>query len=226
VNEEISEVNEIDGVLIAPNGLATEAGFYDDNQFGSGTQVDGVIPFRDTGAILVAYDAQNLVSDAKGNIRTVSASYLRKVGPGASSFGKDGVLKGSYDLFDAQPGGKILYFDDATGDVRRLNANGTPDSTFGTHGAIAGGYGFPSVDSHNRIIATKILNDGSIQIARFTPNGQLDKTFNGNGITIVHPPIHNGNTNFLVTPNDDLVVTTLDQSGPTVKWSAIRIKGS
>jgi uncharacterized delta-60 repeat protein len=213
------------GFLIDPSGSVQF--FSDPNGDESGdvqTFVDRVVPVRGTDHVLLQVHeiATQYDPSTGGDKSTTTYELLKQDSNGlVSSFGNNGQLSGGFDVLDVQSDGRVLY---GSNDVRRLSANGANDKTFGTNGVAGTGYSNFAVDEHDRIIAWKIRKDGRIQIARFSQDGKPDKSFSGDGQTIVNLPV-NGGENLLVTPNDSLVLTSLHQSGTTVNWSATRILG-
>ncbi len=161
--------------------------------------------------------------------------YVARIKNGAldPSFGTNGLLFGpQVNLFYGQASGKILYTLPNAAGLRRLNADGTPDGTFGTGGGVMGAdFDHFDVDSKGRIIAWRVLKggvaDGDIQIARFTQNGKVDTTFGGgDGIAIVDARLPSTATpNVIIDAQDRLVVTAFRQSATAVSWSATRILG-
>ncbi|MEY4530897.1 MAG: Bifunctional hemolysin/adenylate cyclase precursor [Deinococcota bacterium] len=77
-----------------------------------------------------------------------------------------------------QPDGKILVTA-TTGALTRLNADGTPDSTFVPSTTIA----FTIIDQLVLQADNKILIQSGTEIIRLNPNGSLDSTFGTNGRT-------------------------------------------
>jgi len=93
-----------------------------------------------------------------------------------------------------QADNKILLFGQANGSINydfatiRINSNGSVDTTFGTNGIILTEFNAPNNDYGRNIELQpdgKILviggNSNKYAIARYTSNGFLDTTFNGNG---------------------------------------------
>ena len=183
-------------------------------------RIDRLVPVGHSGAVVSGYgeyfDSDGLPVDVNFVAR------LKADGAFDKTFGKGGILSRSIPVFAAQSDGKILYFNSTATELKRLDQSGNADRFFGTNGIAAAGYDHFSLDSHDRIIAWKIRKDGGIQIARFTANGKPDKSFSGDGQVIVHLPVK-GDVNLMVTPKDDLVVTSLMRSSNVVKWSAKRI---
>ena len=74
--------------------------------------------------------------------------------------------------------------------LARLNSNGRPDRSFGGNGKVRtkiGGHraGISDIelDRRGRIVAAG--NSGDATVARYLPNGRLDRSFAGNGRTVV-----------------------------------------
>jgi Ca2+-binding RTX toxin-like protein len=54
----------------------------------------------------------------------------------------------------------------------------------------------------------------------------VDTTFGGgDGIVVVHPAVSSGAITLLITPNNDLVLTSLKQTTSTAQWFATKLKG-
>lgn len=111
-----------------------------------------------------------------------------------NSFGINGKVQISANvntLFDVvfQPDGKLLITcsQDNALTLFRLNANGTVDSTFGTNGSV---FITDKQDSRDGIDGVAVADSGSIYALDFelgllfklTSQGQLDQTFDGDGI--------------------------------------------
>ena len=79
--------------------------------------------------------------------------------------------------------------------VTRLNANGSPDTTFGSGGIVETQIG--QSGRSNSVLALqsdgKIVLTGSGALARYASNGQLDDTFGSGGVaatTLADPVVH------------------------------------
>jgi uncharacterized delta-60 repeat protein len=92
-----------------------------------------------------------------------------------------------------QTDGKIVVGGTSDGDVglARLNADGTPDATFGVNGKVTtdvGALANSGVDiamQGNKIVVVGCLHDGTDingAVYRYNENGSLDTAFNGSGI--------------------------------------------
>jgi len=131
------------------------------------------------------------------------------------------------------PGDKIVVAGHAfvdfaadTSDIAllRYNADGTPDTGFGTSGAVVTNLGafdnafsvalYPDPD--NRIVVSGNTGSGaavSAAVLRFTPNGALDTTFGTGGIVTASPtgPSAAASANaVLVQPDRSVVVVGYD----------------
>lgn len=190
-----------------------------DNTFGTNGKTEETFGGLDARC----FDAE-LLNDGKivmfGNINTVIGSQVRDVvvlqlnadGSVDNTFGTNGVvtlsiLSGNDFVNSAlvQPDGKLVvvgrarivdtYQDDAF--VLRLNANGTPDNSFGTNGVLV----FDSGSQKSEVLLTvSLANDGSIiaggtyypgggspnhsLVVKVTSDGQLDTSFDTDGIYV------------------------------------------
>jgi uncharacterized delta-60 repeat protein len=116
-----------------------------------------------------------------------------------------------------QPDGKVVLagsVSDASGFqklvVTRFNADGSPDSTFGSGGQVATQYGggsFPlsganavAIAPDGKIVVAGGASDGSgiqeLLVARFNTNGSPDNSFSGNGV-FLDQLASNGNPSYL-----------------------------
>ena len=218
------------GTLIDPEGKVTETDLppvQTGSQYFPWTSVDAAFPVGTTGKIVVAgrifpYDAVTGVHDLPA--RAIVAHYLAD-GSLDTTFNGTGYMLDLTGVVGAQADGKILLRAGATG-LKRLNSSGSKDSTFGTAGVAASGYATFDFDNLGRIIARKTLSNGDVQIARFTPDGKVDTTFGGgDGVVVVHPTISSGAITLLITPNNDLVLTSLKETTTTAQWFATKLKG-
>jgi uncharacterized delta-60 repeat protein len=177
-------------------------------------------PIGTTGKIVVT----GSVGQPNGTMLPIIAVRLSN-GSLDTKFNGTGYLWNVTGVVGAQRDGKILLRAGATG-LKRLNSSGSKDSTFGTGGIAASGYATFDYDNLDRIIARKTLSNGDVQIARFTPDGRVDTTFGGgDGIVVVHPAVSSGAITLLITPNNDLVLTSLKQTTSTAQWFATKLKG-
>ncbi len=127
-----------------------------------------------------------------------------------------------------QPDGKIVVL--ATGDpdgdnpgprlpfLLRYNANGTPDTTFGTNGQLVAQTGDfrgarAAVQADGKIVVGGNYGD-DFGVARYKSNGALDTTFNGTGIASIH--ITDGS-------HQDCYAVAVQQDGKIVVSGAQRI---
>jgi uncharacterized delta-60 repeat protein len=109
------------------------------------------------------------------------------VDAGAAIVDNAGVVTASGDF--TSPAKKVL--------VERLTASGTPQQSFGTHGATAvpipGGFAFGPVqslikDAQGRLVVEgRILTDG-VGVARLLANGHLDTSFGNGGVVSMDTP--------------------------------------
>src|SRR3954470_22569365 len=93
------------------------------------------------------------------------------------SFSGDGVAEGQGTRgFAVQSDNKVVAIVSTSPGIRRLNADGTPDSTFGAGGKVA--TPFIPVDlviSNGKVVVT----GENFRIARYNANGTLDTSFGG-----------------------------------------------
>lgn len=111
---------------------------------------------------------------------------------------------GSFSLtgLAVQPDGDVLYTTGGEygGEVRRLNPNGTPDTSYGKRGAAAVPLEplFLAVDPEGRTVVAGTAGIGGdchdcqptpvVAVARLLPDGTLDQTFGKEGSLITTPP--------------------------------------
>lgn len=186
----------------------TNAGVLD-NSFGT----NGIVKFNDAASINNYYFALALQSDGKilvaGNNRdniTFENTYrIRRYnanGTVDNTFGNNGTASiftttgddGVINNISLQTDGKILVsFETAPDDpaITRLNADGSPDNTFGTNGLLVPDISIPGV-SYNYV---KALANGKILVSAYFPgaggteilvyqlnnNGMIDLAFGVNG---------------------------------------------
>jgi uncharacterized delta-60 repeat protein len=124
----------------------------------------------------------------------------------------------------AQPDGKVLIVGTLHTDfaVARLNADGTPDTTFGTNGLVTTDFGGKVTDIGQQIA---VQNDGKILVvgskkdntdntgqwlaARYNANGSLDASFGDAGKeTISGFDATGGGTDLAIQPDGKIVFTT------------------
>jgi uncharacterized delta-60 repeat protein len=198
-------------------------------QLDSGFGDNGVVVLNDTaregtypdlanapgGNFLVLEDAGRFVLD--GNSVTLSRiTHFHSDGTMDSTFGTNGVVQldtlipsgalfPDYAISSVQDDGKILVeVDDAEdletlGNLGRLNADGTLDTSFGTGGVIHLGAGntlrgHTAIDADGNIIGS--MNSG--ELIRLSPSGQFDTSFDDDGIVLLRRPDEMGNINAAV----------------------------
>jgi uncharacterized delta-60 repeat protein len=116
-----------------------------------------------------------------------------------ASFGSGGILKTAYamgtnsDFKSAllvQPDGKILALPGSDRELLRFNADGTPDNSFGTAGAVVSGVSklvAMVLQSDGKIVATGGSSaSGKLFASRFNANGSVDTTFGVNGVALTN----------------------------------------
>ncbi|HEY0961961.1 MAG TPA: hypothetical protein VGE69_06350 [Pseudomonadales bacterium] len=173
-----------------------------DPTFGNGQPVSmartlgdvGVLP---TGGIIAVMPEQN-----SSNVpQFIVATKLRDDGSADASFGVNGVMTlysapanstvGVPDVEVAPDGSFVVQFSQTAGPgnfaarLHRFNANGTPDSSFGTAGAVvAPGWRVNDFElQHDGRILVLLGNDQpATMVARLTPDGRLDSSFGSNGL--------------------------------------------
>jgi uncharacterized delta-60 repeat protein len=136
-----------------------------------------------------------------------------------------GPLTADTSAITVQADGKVVMVGRASdGDLAlaRLNANGTPDTTFGpTHnGEVVTGYAGSSevfgqavaVQSDGKIVVGATRGFSTFDILRFNPDGSFDKTFDGDGVVNVDVGFDNfGSPNSLALQQDGKIVAVGDQ---------------
>jgi uncharacterized delta-60 repeat protein len=222
--------DDIEGISIAPDGKIYASGTGGtSNRFAvarltSGGQLDG--SFSGDGKLIIGASAgSGAVQGLDGGkvllgvprLTPSPSGYqaikLNNDGSFDSTFGTDGVgfiqtgsQVGIKDLM-VQPDGKVLiaghdFFSDGWNFVlARFNADGTPDSTFGTNGRVITDFSRPAIQNPTDRSETFLLQpDGKIlaggfsattsaestgnrihAIARYLPDGSLDSTFGSGG---------------------------------------------
>jgi uncharacterized delta-60 repeat protein len=122
--------------------------------------------------------------------------------------------------------------------VVRYNVNGSLDTTFGGNGKRTvdmDGAGFDdlaygvAIDSQGRIVLTgQVYNgtDSDIGIARLTPTGALDGTFNGTGKIITHvgnvSPSFDAAHGVAIDPQGNIVVAGTSKQGTDYDFTVLR----
>lgn len=143
--------------------------------------------------------------DGDGAAKSFLAKY-NNAGTLDNTFGTNGITKfndgasidNAYSALTLQSDGKILVggenMDNVTNEstfwVRRYNANGSVDNTFGTNGSAAvfntlGNYGYIpniSVQSDGKILVSFETDSGDPGITRLNTDGSPDNTFGTNGL--------------------------------------------
>ncbi|MBL7793931.1 MAG: T9SS type A sorting domain-containing protein [Saprospiraceae bacterium] len=164
-------------------------------------QLDFLIYYH---GLAVGPDDEILLSGSRlGNLNGFVVTRLLPDGAKDLAFGNNGTVsfdfgpgyEGAVDVA-VQPDGKIVAFGsyDTPGSpvttdliVVRLNADGTPDDSFGTNGIIVMNSGQQSTTAHTLILQTdgKIVVGVSywvyISLFRFNPDGTVDSAFGTNG---------------------------------------------
>lgn len=158
-----SPSNQAFGLTVAPSGEVVVAGTY----WNGNSLQTGVVRLSSTGSVI----------STMTNFQDTGAGGYNK--PNAVRVQPDGkIVTGGY----FNPGGQNVY----NIKLVRFNADGTPDSGFGTGGAVWENAGINEV-----ITDIELLPDGRIVacgtrgndflVMRFLPNGQLDPSFGTNG---------------------------------------------
>lgn len=170
-----------------------------------GLTASGTVPHGLATPVLRASDRDNELAPSELKFDLV----LRGVsGSLDETFGKKGVVEAlfagaSFGGMASQPDGKLVYAGIGGGTppivVGRLQANGTPDTTFGGQGTKRFAYGAGSDDAievlsqpdGKVIVVGTAANENKIGLVRLTPSGALDTTFGGSGKILVGtlPPI-------------------------------------
>jgi uncharacterized delta-60 repeat protein len=130
-----------------------------------------------------------------------NSSYLRierytNAGALDTSFGAGGVASFNFNnglcVSVVQPFDQKIVIGCAGGIIVRLNANGTPDNTFGRNGVSSANIGFTIRDLYalpdGRILVYGDLSQGkgrNIVLARLVPNGSIDGSFGVSGKSVV-----------------------------------------
>ena len=169
------------------------------------------------------------------------------------SFGFFGTVvenySGSIDTqgFDAliQSSGKIVVAGqsrDAAGSqiaLARFTSAGVLDSTFGTGGWTVVNFGFSTIyalaaaeQSDGKIVVTGELDDGGqnpansehFYVARFTSDGQVDKKFGKNGITVIDFGFDSQSLDVAIAADGKIVIAGLVlKSGADWDWALARV---
>ena len=200
-----------------------------DNSFGGDGKVEAPEGFFTDTAITTGGKLVALYDDDGSRVTRYNSN-----GEIDMSFGGgDGVAEVPFfgRTVEVQSDGKIVVggaagdIMNATAAIARLNADGSPDTTFGNNGALVIPRGF-TVEAWGGINDVEVLSDGSIVAAgtlvpqnnssqllqytafKFTPTGQLDSTFSRDGIThVTTVPWESGGAHKLsVRPDGKLVL--------------------
>jgi uncharacterized delta-60 repeat protein len=213
---------EKDGTLDV--GFGTNGAYIYDGGYGN----DGgyAIAVQSDNEILVAGDTSN------GSDSDVIVLRLDTDGNLDPNFGSDGIYtydsgNGSDSAVDllVQSDGRIVVCGSSSNGmdnnilVVRLNANGTPDITFGTNGLtvydVGNSHDFGSrltVQNDGKILVTGSSYNGSdhdIIVARFNVNGTLDTTFGTGGIVLYDGGDYDRGYGIDTSSNGDILVTGL-----------------
>ena len=164
-----------------------------------------------------------------------AAAPANAVAPGGPdrSFGQRGTVTtevGGDDVAQdvvVQPNGKIVVVGSSDGKVvvARYKPDGRPDRSFSGDGRVVtdlgvpGGYGGQAValQADGKIVVGGSNGDYAMAVLRYTPTGQLDRTFSGDGIFLRdNEEDHNSGTDdLLIQPNGKIVA---------LGWDLVRIK--
>ncbi len=191
----------LDTISISPDGIIVAGG-------SAGSDVGpAVFEFNSNGTPNMSFGNQGVLVAAGGSASDGSVSLIQADGKfyvsntqGVQRFNADGSVDASFHQFTPTPpieGGRILeqtpdgkLLMTATVDIQhsalfRLNADGTPDASFGTNGEVelATAYiGSLAVQADNRVIVGSTQSGGLgnvFQVQRLNVNGSLDATFGG-----------------------------------------------
>ena len=120
-----------------------------------------------------------------------------------NDFGMNGIYSGpnqsTANAMLIQPDGKIVIegwglHTNSMALTIRLNADGSPDNTFGLLGVVYTNFAFQTTDlgdalalqADGKIIIAGVYNTGFITLARLKPDGVVDSSFGLNGVTITN----------------------------------------
>jgi len=174
------------------------------------------------GAILTA--GFNYSQDYNGAFLGAFVNKHLENGNTDTSFGTNGIVyfsnPSTLNCFitglKVQPDGKIIISGsiNGQGEVRRLNADGSPDATFGTNGVVSPGLQYIScmaIAPNGKIVAVGQYWNGIInvyQLHRYNSDGTPDTTFGNNGM--VHADITSYKfdlaVDVLVQPDNKIVI--------------------
>jgi uncharacterized delta-60 repeat protein len=186
--------------------------------------VDDVVALPDGGALLLG------TGSPRG--RTLYVAKIGREGALDRAFGDGGVAKialaggGSLGQALLQPDGRLLLvtFGVVSGSnappqatVMRVNADMTPDRSFGDGGAVATpiGSGSAALQPDGAIVVAGTTGDyGTLKrqptlhptVVRLTPSGQLDSSFGAGGVATIPTPISTSSSTLAVGPDGTIVV--------------------
>lgn len=216
-NPLVERQGDLDVTFNIPHGYALYGGWNKDSYMGTAIQVDG--------KILVSTGILNGTDSDVGVLRYNADGSLDK------EFGAGGVF--IYDSGNGDDCGRLVALDgykritltgythngsDLDLLVMRLNANGTPDQTFGTNGIVV--YDNSRRDDYGRAIA--IQGDGKILVTarssgdstsiamllRYESDGTLDRSFGLNGVVVYEGEKGNDGFRDLAIQSDANIVVT------------------
>lgn len=160
----------------------------------SAIQHEVVIKVEDSGGLsntaIATVDVTNVVENVTP---TLDATFGVSGTASSSSFTSDNYDLPADSVFDTS--GKLIVvgsinYSNSDIYIARFNTDGTLDRTFGNQGVVNQDLGFTenpvavAIDSIGRIVVTGASVDGASQevfVARFTPTGELDTSFNSSG---------------------------------------------
>jgi uncharacterized delta-60 repeat protein len=201
----------------------------------------------DAYAVITQADGTILVAGAADPPANTSYDFvlfkLKNNGRRDSSFGVNGAsildFAGNYDKCNGAvllPNGKIILagytVSASTGNdfaMARFNADGTLDSSFGNDGKVVTDLGGGEVargitiQSDSRIVLTGSF-DNQFVLARYNPDGDIDKTFGIDGAvkTIING-IDDRSEDVAIQPNGKIVVTGYAEYPPTPQWNVRKV---
>jgi uncharacterized delta-60 repeat protein len=231
-----------------------------DDSFGNGgvvtTSVNSNTSNGWANAVVVQSDDKIVVAADSHNAENPNTSdfYVLRYLPGGtldSGFGTGGVARititaaADYERPYAvaiQADGKILVGGIVVGKtwtaaVARLNTDGSLDSSFGTAGKIT----FTYINKENaQVTKIRVASNGAIVlggtsggnfgIARLTPSGKFDTSFNGSGkisVSVSAPKSaqDGGFSDLVIQPDGKYLASGLSSSGPRQprSWSLVRL---
>lgn len=219
-------------LLCVPVLAAAQAGAFDTSFAGTGkktlyvqeemTRSNRIVALPDGSILTAGY------SYAEGfNGGAFSGVFVNKHlenGDTDTSFGNNGTVyltnyasaNSVLSALKVQPDGKILISGGISGqgELRRLNANGSPDTAFGTNGvvSVAPQYvGCMALAANGKIVVAGQYWNGEInvyKIFRYNANGSADTTFGNNGIVLadVTPYKFDLALDVVIQPDNKIVV--------------------